>query len=577
MSESAQSGVSGAVPETHEEPKSFLGKYVFSTDHKMIAKQYLFIGLTMALIGGYLAYLFRWQLAYPESEIPFFGRPIGPEEYNAFVTMHGTIMVFFVAMPILLASFGNLLIPLMVGARDMAFPRLNMMSVWVFALASVILLLSFFVEGGAAAAGWTGYPPLSARAEYVGVEWGMELWILALALEFVAFLMGGINFLVTSVNLRTRGLSLFRLPFTIWMLNIASVLFLLSVGPLIAGAVMLLLDRNLETSFFLAQGGGDPLLWQHLFWFFGHPEVYVILLPAMGFMADVTAVFTRKPLFAYKTVIYAVIVAGVLSFVVWAHHQFISGLDPRLATPFSVTTILISVPFALIVFAMLATLWGGDIRFTTPMLFAVGTLGVFVFGGVTGIFNGSASVDIFIHDTYFVVAHFHSTLFSSTFLGGFAAIYFWYPKMFGRKLNETWGIIHFWGTLIGFFAVFVPMHLVGIGGMLRRIYDPSQYEYMQGLLPMNRFITGAAIVLLLSQIPFVINFFWSMFKGEEAGENPWEANTLEWTTPSPPPHGNWHGDLPAAYRGAYEYNAPGWDREWVPQNLPPGYPAAAEG
>ena len=555
-------------------PHGFFRTYVFSTDHKVIAKQYLFLGLLWAIGGGLMAYMMRWQLAWPDTQVPLFGwvpEPfmfdgyMGPEFYNSLITMHGTIMVFFVAMPILLAAFGNFLIPLMIGARDMAFPRLNMMSVWVFALASLVLFVSFFVPGGAASAGWTGYPPLSARAEYTGVEWGMNLWLLAVALEFVSFLMGGINFLTTALNMRAPGLSLFRLPLLVWMQISAAIIFMLSVGPLIAGAVMLLMDRLLGTSFYLPEGGGSPLLWQHLFWFFGHPEVYVILLPGLGIVLEILAVFSRKPIFGYRAIIYATIIAGVLSFIVWAHHQFISGLDPRLAMPFSVTTILISVPFAFVIFAMIATLWQGSIQFSTPMLFALGTLANFIFGGVTGIFNGSAPVDIYIHDTYFVVAHFHYTLFSVTFLGSFAGLYYWFPKMFGRMMNETLGKLHFWSTLIFFNTTFIPMHLVGVRGMMRRIADPTLYEFLEPVQPLNVFITVSAICLLLGQLPFVVNFFQSLFAGQPATDNPWQANTLEWATTSPPPHENFTA-IPTVYRGPYEYSSPATAEDWLAQN-----------
>ncbi len=549
-----------------EEHMGFWRGYVFSTDHKTIAKQYLAIGLFWAIVGGLLAYLLRWQLAYPDTEVPGWGF-IGADFYTMLVTMHGTIMVFFVAMPILLGAFGNFLIPLMVGARDMAFPRLNMLSVWTFALSSLVLLTSFFVPGGAAAAGWTGYPPLSAKPIYTGVDWGLNLWILALALEFASFLMGGVNFLTTTINLRAPGLSMLRLPLLVWMQITAAVLFMLSVGPLIAGAVMLLLDRVVGTSFYLPEGGGDPLLWQHLFWFFGHPEVYVILLPGLGIMLEVLPVFSRKPIFAYRPIVYSTIAAGILSFVVWAHHQFISGLDPRLAMPFSITTILISVPFALMVFAMIATLWGGSISFPTPMLFALGTLAVFLVGGLTGIFNGSAPVDIYIHDTYFVVAHFHYTLFSVTFFAAFAGIYFWFPKMFGRMMNETLGKLHFWLTFLFFNAVFVPMFLLGLGGMMRRIANPMQYDFLQPLQPMNVFATIASVLLLLGQIPFVINFFWSLVAGKVAERNPWQANTLEWSAPSPPPHGNFE-IVPVVYRGPYDYSHPSVPEDWLPQDRP---------
>jgi cytochrome c oxidase subunit 1 len=546
--------------------QGFWRTYIFSTDHKMIAKQYLWLGLVMALVGGFTAYLMRWQLAWPETSVAGWGY-IEPEFYNALVTMHGTIMVFFVAMPILLGAFGNFLIPLMIGARDMAFPRLNLMSFWTVLVASLVLLASFFVPGGAASAGWTAYAPLSARPIYTGVTWGLNLWILALALEFASFLMGGINFLTTAINLRAPGMTFFRLPLIVWMQLTAAVLFMLSVGPLIAGAVMLLLDRTVGTSFFLPEGGGDPLLWQHLFWFFGHPEVYVIMLPGMGAALEVLPVFSRKSIFGYRMIVYSTIAAGILSFIVWAHHMFMSGLDPRLGMPFSITTILISVPFAIIVFAMIATLWRGSLTFPPPMLFALGTLAIFIIGGVTGIFNGSAPVDIYIHDTYFVVAHFHYTLFSAVFFGGFAGLYFWYPKLFGRMLNETLGKIHFWLTFICFNAVFIPMFLLGVGGHMRRIYNPLQYDFLTPLQSLNVFITLAAILLLLGQLPFVINFCWSLFAGREAERNPWQANTLEWLTPSPPPHGNFEAS-PTVYRGPYEYSRPDVAEEWLPQDQP---------
>ncbi|MBI2996861.1 MAG: cbb3-type cytochrome c oxidase subunit I [Deltaproteobacteria bacterium] len=562
MSDVAATGVG----EPHHEELSFWRTYVFSTDHKTIAKQYLSLGLFWAIAGGLMTYLMRWQLAYPETEVPGWGF-IAPDFYNMLVTMHGTIMVFFVAMPVLLASFGNFLIPLMIGARDMAFPRLNMLSFWVFASASLVLFSSFFVPGGAASAGWTGYPPLSAKAAYTGVNWGLNLWLLALALEFVSFLMGGINFLTTTINLRAPGMTFIRLPLIVWMQITAAVLFMLSVGPLIAGAVMLLMDRVVGTTFYLPEGGGQPLLWQHLFWFFGHPEVYVILLPGLGIVLEIMPVFSRKPIFGYRPIIYSTIAAGMLSFIVWAHHQFLSGMDPRLAMPFSITTIIISVPFALIVFAMIATLWRASISFSTPMLFAIGTLSIFIIGGLTGIFNGSAPVDIYIHDTYFVVAHFHFTLFSATFFAGFAGLYFWFPKMFGRMMNEILGKIHFWLTFVFFNAVFIPMHLVGLGGMMRRIANPMQYEFLQPLQPTNVFITVAAVLLIVGQIPFVVNFFWSLFRGRVAERNPWQANTLEWSTSSPPPHGNFE-TVPVVYRSPYEYSSPEVAKDWLPQDQP---------
>ncbi len=565
-----------AAGHLHEEPTTFWRKYLFSIDHKVIGKQYMLLGLVMALVGGASVYVIRWQLAWPETQIPLtswvpepsmYEGYLDPSFYNQLVTMHGTIMVFFVAMPILLGAFGNFLLPIMVGADDMAFPRLNMMSFWTIFTASIVLISSFFVTGGPAAAGWTGYTPLSANPDFTGVHWGQNLWLLALALEFTSFLMGGINMLTTAINMRAPGLSFFRLPLMVWMQMTAAVLFLLSVGPLIAGAIMLLLDRTIGTRFFQPEFGGDPLLWQHLFWFFGHPEVYVILLPAVGAVLEILPVFCRKPIFAYRSIIYSTIIAGVLSFVVWAHHMFISGIDPRLALPFSITTILISVPFAVIIFAMIVTLWGASITLATPMLFTLGFLISFLMGGVTGIFNGSAAVDIYIHDTYFVVAHFHYTLFPSVFFGGFAGIYFWFPKMFGRMMSETMGKVHFWGTFIFFNATFLPMFALGLGGHMRRIYNPMQYEFLQPLAETNQLVTYMAVLLMLFQIPFIVNFFMSMVRGEVAGDNPWQANTLEWSAPSPPPHGNFT-TMPTVHRWPYDYSKPGADADWLPQTQP---------
>ena len=554
-----------AAHDAHHAEVGFWRAWVFSTDHKTIGKQYLSIGVFWTLVGGLLAAVMRWQLAWPDTKVPLVGE-IGPEVFNMMVTMHGTIMVFFVAMPILLGAFGNFLIPLMIGARDMILPRLNMLSVWTFALASLVMLVSFFVPGGAASAGWTGYPPLSAKPAYTGVHWGLNLWILGLALEFASFLMGGVNFLTTAIVLRAPGMSFFRLPLAIWQQLGAATLFLLSVGPLIAGAVMLLLDRTLGTAFYAPELGGDPLLWQHLFWFFGHPEVYVVLLPALGFVLEVLPVFSRKPIFGYRWIIWATIVAGALSFIVWAHHMFMSGMDPRLAMPFSVTTILISVPFAYLIFAMIATLWRGSIRFEVPMLWALGFLTMFIVGGLTGIFNGSAPADIYINNTYFVVAHFHYTLFSAVFFGGFAGVYFWFPKMFGRMLSAPLGHLHFWLTLVFFNVTFFPQHHLGLAGMVRRIANPLQYDALVPHQWLNVLSTWGALGLLVAQIPFVANVVWSLIAGVRAPRNPWDANTLEWSAPSPPPHLNWGPTVPAVHRGPYEYSVPGEHEDWLPQD-----------
>jgi cytochrome c oxidase subunit 1 len=565
-------------PSEHDiyEELPFWRKYIFSVDHKVIGKQYMSLAMFMMLIGGLTALIIRWQLAWSETPVPGFAwvpEPtmyegvVPPEFYNALITMHGTVMIFFVAMPFLLGAFGNFLIPLMVGAPDMAFPRLNMMSFWTIFTASMLLVASFFVPGGAAAAGWTGYAPLSADPVFTGVNWGINLWILALAMEFASFLMGGVNFLTTAINMRAPGLSLMRLPLMVWMQVTAAVLFMLSIGPLIAGAIMLLLDRTIGTAFFLPAKGGDALLWQHLFWFFGHPEVYVVLLPGFGAMLEILPAFTRRPIFGYRLMVYSVIATGILSFVVWAHHMFVSGIDPRLATPFSITTILISVPFAIMVFAMVASLRGGTIILSTPMLFALGFLATFLVGGVTGIFLGAAAVDIYLHGTYFVVAHFHYTLFPSVFLGGFAALYFWFPKMFGRKMNEMLGKLHFWITFVSFNCVFIPLFLAGVAGNVRRVYTPFQYDMFKQLQGIHVFATYAAIVLLIGQIPFIVNFFWSMFAGEKAGTNPWHANTLEWATASPPPHGNFE-KVPTVYRDPYEYSLPGMAEDYLPQWVP---------
>jgi cytochrome c oxidase subunit 1 len=476
-------------------------------------------------------------------------------------------MVFWVAMPVLIAALGNYLIPLMLGCDDMVFPRINRLSYQVFLVSALVILASFFVPGGPFGGAWTSYPPLSAQSAYSNTPYGSTMWLLAVALEFVAFLLGGINFITTAMNSRAPGMRMYDIPIVIWMIVLASVLFMASVGPLVAGAVMLLFDQTLGTGFYDPARGGDPILWQHLFWFFGHPEVYVVLLPAMGIVAEVITVFSRKKLFGYKVVLYTAIATCVLSFFVWAHHQFVAGIDPRMANVFSATTVLISIPIAEMCFVYIATLYGGSIRFTTPMLWGLAFIGEFLLGGVTGIFLGSSGSDIYFHDTYFVVAHFHYTFFPIAIIAVFAGITFWFPKMFGRMMDETLGKIHFWGTILPFNGVFIPLFILGASGDHRRIFS---YEYFPQIAggwhqDLRIFATMSLVVMLLFQFVFFANLVRSILSGPKAGKNPWKSNTLEWTAESPPPHGNFE-TLPNVYRGPYEYSVPDRDEDFWPQD-----------
>jgi cytochrome c oxidase subunit 1 len=559
--------------EAHHEA-GFLRTYVFSLDHKMIGKQFLAMGLGMLVVGGLLAMLVRWELAWPETPVPgmhwvpeplMFDGIIPPDTYNAFFTMHATIMIFFAVMPILVGCFGNFLIPLMIGARDMAFPFLNMLSFWTAVPAGILMLASFAVQGGAAAAGWTSYPPLSANPAYTGVNAGQNMWCLSLIILGASSLMGSVNYITTIINMRAPGMTWFRLPLVIWSLFITAVLLLLALPVLTAALGMLLFDRMAGTHFFNPAQGGEPLLWQHLFWFFGHPEVYILILPAMGIGSDILSVFSRKPIFGYHAMAFSMIAIAFLSWIVWGHHMFQSGMNPMLGMAFMMSTMVIGVPSAIKTFNWLGTIWGGNLQLKTPMLFALGFVSMFVIGGLSGIYMASTPVDIFIHDTYYIVAHIHYVVFGGSMFAIFAGIYYWFPKMFGRMMNETLGKVHFWLTLIFFNVTFFPMHILGVGGHMRRIYNPMQYEFLQPMQHINVLITIGALSLGAAQLVFVANFFWSLIAGPRAERNPWKANTLEWEAPTPPPHGNFPGALPTVYRGPYEYSSPLVEEDYLPQ------------
>jgi len=570
-------------PHAHHDDRSFVQKYIFSTDHKIIGIQFLFLTLFFLMVGGLLAMMIRWQLGFPGRPMPGGdawptamapGGVVLPEFYVALVTMHGTFMVFFAIMPLLVGVFANYLIPLKIGAPDMAFPRLNMWSFWLMIPAGVLMMAGFFVEGGTAASGWTAYAPLSANPEFTGATYGQILWCLSIIVFALSSLLGSVNYITTVVSMRAPGMTWFRLPLSIWSLFVTAILGILAV-PILAGAViMLLFDQSLGTHFFTPAGGGQPLLWQHLFWFFGHPEVYILILPAMGIASDVIANGSRKPVFGYHSMVYAIIGIAFLGWIVWGHHMFQSGMNPRLGTTFMVATMVIAVPSAIKVFNWLGTMWKGSIHFTTPMLNGIAFVAMFTIGGLSGIFMASTPVDMYIHDTYFIVAHLHYVLFGGSLFAIFAGIHFWFPSMFGKMMNETWGKIHFVGTFIFYNLVFFPMHLLGIGGHMRRIYDPTQYQFLAPLAPMNKFITISAFLLGATQLIFLVNFLWSVFKGKKSVMNPWKDNGLEWTIASPPPHGNFPV-TPTVYHGPYEFSRPDMEDDFLPQNKPAPSPSAA--
>ncbi|MBS0207337.1 MAG: cbb3-type cytochrome c oxidase subunit I [Planctomycetes bacterium] len=571
----------------------FVRTYVFSLDHKVIGIQFLFSTLLWLIVGGLLALGVRWQLAWPWSNMPGVGPTvfpaeggqISPEFYTMLVTMHASVMIFFVIIPILAGAFGNFLIPLMIGADDMAFPTLNMLSYWFMWPAFIVMICSFFTAGGAAAAGWTGYPPLSGHpAAAPGSAMGQTFWLIGLIFVGISSMMGSVNYMTTIIQMRAPGMTMFRLPMTIWGMFITAVLQAFALPVLTAALFMQLLDRVAMTGFFLPEGlivnnappvsgGGQVLLWQHLFWFYSHPAVYIMILPAMGMVSDIISCFARKPLFGYKPMVYSISGIAGLGFIVWGHHMFMSGMNPALGMTFMVSTMMIALPSAIKTFNWLGTLWGGRIQFTTPMLFSLAFVSMFIIGGLSGIFMAATPVDVHIHDTYFIVGHIHYVLFAGTAMAVFGAIYFWFPKMFGRTMNETLGKVHFFLTFIFLNGTFYPMHILGAGGFPRRYADPYHFELFAHMKGLNQFMSICAIAMGLTQLIFFGNFIVSMFFGPKCGRNPWHANSLEWFAPSPPGHGNFDAQ-PIVYRAPYEYGSPLTDKDYYPQWEPPKNPEA---
>ncbi|MFB0938782.1 MAG: cbb3-type cytochrome c oxidase subunit I [Urechidicola sp.] len=572
----------------HHHKETFITKYVFSQDHKMISKQYLITGIFMGVIGVFMSMLFRLQIAWPDHSFSlieaFLGRHqdggvMSPDIYLALVTIHGTIMIFFVLTAGLSGTFSNLLIPLQIGARDMASGFLNMISYWLFFLSSIIMLISLFVEAGPASAGWTIYPPLSALPQAIpGSGTGMTLWLVSMAIFVASSLLGALNYIVTVLNLRTVGMKMTRLPLTIWAFFVTAIIGVVSFPVLLSAALLLIFDRSFGTSFYLSDifidggvlhyQGGSPILFEHLFWFLGHPEVYIVLLPALGITSEVIATNSRKPIFGYRAMIGSIIAIAFLSTIVWGHHMFITGMNPFLGSVFTFTTLLIAIPSAVKGFNYITTLWRGNLQMNPAMLFSIGLVSTFLSGGLTGLILGDSALDINVHDTYFVVAHFHLVMGVSAIYGLFAGVYHWFPKMFGRMMNKTLGYWHFWITAIAAYGVFFPMHFVGLAGLPRRYYTTTAFPYFDDLSDINIIITLFALVGGTAQLIFLGNFFWSIYKGKRATQNPWKSNTLEWTTPIDHIHGNWPGEIPEVKRWPYDYSKPGYKEDWVCQTVP---------
>ena len=573
----------------HHHEESFVSKYIFSMDHKTISRQFLITAVIMAFLAMMMSFLFRLQLAWPGEKFAIINFLLGdkwgkdgildPGMYMALVTIHGTVMVFMVLTGGLSGTFSNLLIPYQIGARDMASGFLNMLSYWFFFLSSVIMLAAFFIETGPASGGWTVYPPLSALPQAMdGSKLGMTFWLVSMSLFIVSSLLGGLNYIVTVLNLRTKGMSMTRLPLTIWAFFVTAILGVLSFPVLLSAALLLIFDRSFGTSFYLSdiyiggqaleQTGGSPILYEHLFWFLGHPEVYIIILPALGLTSEIISVNSRKPIFGYRAMIGSIMAIGFLSFIVWGHHMYMTGMNPFLGSVFVFTTLLIAIPSAVKAFNYITTLWKGNIRYTPAMLFAIGLVSTFISGGLTGIILADSALDINLHDTYFVVAHFHIVMGVSAILGMLAGVYHWFPKLFLRQMNKKLGYIHFWGTFVSAYGVFFPMHFLGLAGVPRRYYSFSAFPMFDNLVDINQFITSFAILAAVVQVIFLFNFFYSMFRGPKAEQNPWGANTLEWTTPMANTHGNWPGALPTVHRWPYDYSKPGKDQDFVPQTVP---------